>query len=61
MEHENEENITWALEKSNELFTLEKLLPKVMVTDHELSLLNVIEVVFTSSFHILCVFNISKE
>lgn len=61
MEHENEENFTWASEKSNELFTLEKLPPKVMMTDQELSLLNAIEVVFTSLFHLLYVFHISKK
>lgn len=46
LEHEREENSTWALEKFKELSTSEKLLSKVMVTNRKLDLMNVIEIVF---------------
>lgn len=39
-EHEREANFTCALEKLKELFTTNKLLPKFMVTDRKLALLN---------------------
>ncbi|XP_058784314.1 uncharacterized protein LOC131659092 [Vicia villosa] len=43
LEYEREENFTWALEKLKELFTSEKFLPKVVVTDRELALMNAME------------------
>lgn len=61
MEHEREENYTWAPEKLSELFTSEEFLPKVMVTNWGLTMVNSIEVVFPFSFHILCVLHISKN
>lgn len=48
LKHERETNFTWALEKLKELFTSEKLLLKVMVTDQKLAMMNVIEVCFHS-------------
>ncbi|CAI8614294.1 unnamed protein product [Vicia faba] len=43
LEHERDENFTWALEKLKEFFSSENLLPKVVVTDRELVLMNVME------------------
>ncbi|XP_058733650.1 protein FAR1-RELATED SEQUENCE 5-like [Vicia villosa] len=40
LEHEREENFTWALKRLKELFYSEKLLPDVLVTDRELALMN---------------------
>lgn len=40
LEHERNEKFKWALEKLNKLFTYEKSLPKVMVRDRELALMN---------------------
>ncbi|XP_058725673.1 uncharacterized protein LOC131596966 [Vicia villosa] len=53
LEHEREENFTWALEKLKELFSLEKLLPKVVVTDREFALMNAMESVFPDASHLL--------
>lgn len=61
MEHEREENLKWELEKLKDLFSSEKLLPNVVVTDQELALMNVIEVVFPNLTHLLCSFHISKN
>lgn len=61
LEHEKEENFPWSLEKLKELFTSDKLLPKVVVIYWELVLINVIEIVFSSSIYLLCVFYIGKN
>lgn len=51
----------WALEKLKELFAYEKLLPNVLVTNRERVLMNVVEVAFPNSTHLLCMFHISKN
>ncbi|XP_058741131.1 protein FAR1-RELATED SEQUENCE 5-like [Vicia villosa] len=61
LEYEREENLTWALDKLNELFYYEKLLPDVMVTDRELALMNAIDSVYLNVSHLLCTFHISKN
>lgn len=61
LEHEKEENFKWALDKLKELFSFEKLLPEIVVTDRELPLMNAMEVVFPNSTHLLCSFHISKK
>lgn len=55
------ENFIWALEELKELFAYEKLLPNVLVTNCELVLMNVMEVVFPNSTNLLCLFHISKN
>ncbi|XP_050908484.1 uncharacterized protein LOC127122139 [Lathyrus oleraceus] len=57
LEYEREENFKWVLEKLKELFSYEKLLSNVMVTDQELALMNAIEVVFPNSTYMLCLFH----
>ncbi|XP_050875735.1 uncharacterized protein LOC127079397 [Lathyrus oleraceus] len=61
LEHEREEKFKWALKKLKELFSSKKFLPKVMVTDQELALMNVMEVMFPNLTHMLCLFHISKN
>ena len=61
LEHEREENFTWALERLKELFYFEKFLPNVKVTDRELSLINAIETMYPNASHMLCTFHISKN
>ncbi|XP_058746622.1 protein FAR1-RELATED SEQUENCE 5-like [Vicia villosa] len=60
LEHEREENFTWALERLKELFYSEKVLQDVMVTDRELALMNVIDSMYPNASHLLCAFHISK-
>lgn len=60
-EHEKEANFKWELEKRKELYSYEKLLQEVLVTNWELFLMNVMEFLFPSSFYLLCVFCISKN
>ncbi|XP_058783597.1 uncharacterized protein LOC131658306 [Vicia villosa] len=52
MKYEREENIIWALEKLKELFSFEKFLLKVLVLDRELTLMNVVKVVFLNLTHL---------
>ena len=54
LEHERKDKFKWALEKLKELFSFEKFLLNVVVTDRELALMNAIEVVFPNSTHLLC-------
>ncbi|XP_058772558.1 uncharacterized protein LOC131646563 [Vicia villosa] len=61
LEHEREENFTWAVERLKELFYYEKLLENVMVTDWKLVLMNVIDYVYPNASHLLCTFHISKN
>jgi hypothetical protein len=58
LEHEREENFTWALERLQDLFYSEKLIPNVIVTDRELALMHVIETVYLNASHMLCTFHI---
>ncbi|KAI5383265.1 hypothetical protein KIW84_070610 [Lathyrus oleraceus] len=61
LKHKREENFKWALKKLKELFSSEKLLLNIVVTDQELALMNAIEFVFSNSTHLLCSFHISKN
>lgn len=61
MEHEREKNFIWALEKLKELFASEKLLSNALVTNRELTFMNIMEVVFPNSTHLFCMFHISKK
>ncbi|XP_058755689.1 uncharacterized protein LOC131628899 [Vicia villosa] len=58
LEHEREENFTWALERLKELFYSEKLLPDVLVTDRELALMNAIDSVYPNASHLLYKFDV---
>ncbi|XP_058733798.1 uncharacterized protein LOC131605466 [Vicia villosa] len=46
LEHEREENFTWALEKLKKFFSSEKLLLKIVVMGRKLALMNAMEAVF---------------
>ncbi|XP_058786021.1 uncharacterized protein LOC131660734 [Vicia villosa] len=61
LEHEMDENFTWALQRLKELLYFEKLLPDVMVTDRELALMNAIDSVYPNASHLLYTFHISKN
>lgn len=47
--------------EAKRVVTSEKLLPKILVTDCEPTLMNALEVVFPNSTHLLCLFHISKN
>lgn len=51
-EHEKEVNFKYTIEKWMDLFTSKKLIPKIMDSDWELDLMNVIDVVFPTSVHL---------
>lgn len=55
LKHEMEDNFIWTSEKVNELFTSEKLFFKIMVTNREFSLIDLIEVVFPTSIYLFYV------
>ncbi|XP_052734040.1 uncharacterized protein LOC128196599 [Vigna angularis] len=58
---ERQSNFTWALEKLKCLFLTSEGGPKVIVTDRDLALMNVIANVFPESYQMLCRFHILKN
>jgi len=58
---EKEDNFTWALEMSVGLLTSKLNMPKVVVTDKDNALMNVIAIVLLKTNHILCYFHIEKN
>ncbi|XP_058756891.1 protein FAR1-RELATED SEQUENCE 5-like [Vicia villosa] len=61
LEHEREDYLSWTFETLKELFSSEKLLPKVVVADRELALMNAMESVFPNATHLWCSFHISNN
>lgn len=59
MSTECEENYTWAMEKLKSLMVPD-ILPKVIVTDKELALINAVTKVFPDTSHLLCRWHISR-
>lgn len=58
---EQENNFTWALEMLVSLLTSKLNMPKVVVTDRDTALMNVIATVLPETYHILCYFHIDKN
>ncbi|XP_017416390.1 uncharacterized protein LOC108327167 [Vigna angularis] len=58
---QRQSNFTWALEKLKGLFLTSEGGPKVIVTDQDLALMNVIANVFPESYQMLCRFHILKN
>ncbi|XP_052732410.1 uncharacterized protein LOC128196213 [Vigna angularis] len=59
--HPDASNFTWALEKLKGLFLTSEGGPKVIVTDRDLAMMNVIANVFHESYQMLCQFHILKN
>ncbi|XP_052210807.1 protein FAR-RED ELONGATED HYPOCOTYL 3-like [Diospyros lotus] len=59
MDHEYEDNYTWAMEKLKSRMTHKY--PGVIVTDRELELMNAIQKVFSTTSTLLCRWHISKN
>ncbi|MBW0520155.1 hypothetical protein O181_059870 [Austropuccinia psidii MF-1] len=60
MERENDDGYIWALQELKMLFQTPRI-PKVIITDCEPALNRAIELVFPSSIHNYCTWNISKN
>ena len=58
---ERQNNFTWALERLRGLFMTFEGGPQVIVTDRDLTLMNVINTVFPECYHLLCHFHIQKN
>ncbi|XP_057451954.1 uncharacterized protein LOC130743743 [Lotus japonicus] len=58
--NEREPEVTWALQKLRGLLLKEEDMPKVMVTDKDISLMNAVTATFPTAAHLLCQFHISK-
>ena len=56
-----QDNITWALERSRELLHSKDLYPKVVVTDRNNALINVVETVFSNAATLLCSYHIGQN
>ncbi|XP_052208410.1 protein FAR-RED IMPAIRED RESPONSE 1-like [Diospyros lotus] len=60
MDHEYEDNYTWAMERLQSLMG-SNIFPRVVVTDRELALINAIHKVFPNATTLLCRWHISKN
>ena len=58
---EKQNNFTWALERLRGLFMTSEGGPQVIVTDRDLALMNVVDIVFLECYHLLCRFHIQKK
>ena len=56
-----EENFTWALQECDSLLKCKKQIPKVIVTDRETALMNVVAKFFPTSSALVCEFHILKN
>ncbi|XP_028199583.1 uncharacterized protein LOC114384111 [Glycine soja] len=54
-------NVVWALERFRCLFMRIDAIPRVIVTDRDLSLMNAMKIVFPDSTNLLCRFHIDKN
>ncbi|KAK9291532.1 hypothetical protein L1049_019480 [Liquidambar formosana] len=61
IQHERENNYTWALNRLHSLVEDQNILPSVIIMDRELSLMNAIKKVFPNARHLLCRWHISKN
>jgi len=61
MMSERQDNVNWALERCRELLHSKNLYPKVVVTDHDNALINVVEKVFPDATTLLCSYHIGQN
>ncbi|XP_050893367.1 protein FAR1-RELATED SEQUENCE 5-like [Lathyrus oleraceus] len=61
MESEKTKNFCWVLDKLKQLFTKQRLWPRVILTDRDLALMKAIETVFPRIVNLLCRFQINKN
>ena len=54
-------NVVWSLEWFRDLFLRHDVLPGVIVSDRDLSLMNAIKIVFLDCTNLLCRFHINKN
>jgi len=59
--HEKEENFVWVLKMLRKLLTSKKNMPKVIVTDKDMSLMKVVENVFLESYAMNCYFHVQAS
>ena len=61
MVSEKEEHVTWALERCRELLHSKDLYPRVVVTDRDNALMNVVDTVFPRATALLCEYHIERN
>ena len=61
MTSEKTHDVAWALNNLKSLIVKEEKLPKIIVTDKDISLMNVVEYVFPTPKQFLCRFHIGKN
>lgn len=62
MHNDKEETYIWALQQFHSLFSSHSQPPPTWFsTDCELALMNALEVIFSDSYHCLCVWHIKKS
>ena len=61
LECEKEDNFQWALEVCRSMLKDQEDMPKVIVTDHDTTLMNVVSIVFPTSSALLCRYHIKKK
>ncbi|KAH1225504.1 PKS-NRPS hybrid synthetase [Glycine max] len=54
-------NVVWALERFRDIFLRRDVLPGVIVTDRDLTLMNAVKTVFSECTNLLCTFHINKN
>jgi len=59
--HEKEENFVWVLQMMRKLLTLKTNMSKVVVTDRDTTLMNVVANVLTESYAMNCYFHVKKN
>ena len=61
LEGERVNNVVWSLERFRDLFLRRDALPRVIVTDRDLTLMNAVKTVFPECTNFLCRFHIDKN
>ncbi|XP_058752124.1 uncharacterized protein LOC131625261 [Vicia villosa] len=61
MECEQTESYIWVLDKLKQLFVKKYVVPQVILTDRDLALMKAVEVVFPTTYNLLCRFHINKN
>ena len=61
MMSEKEDNVTWALERCREWLDSKDLYPRVVVTDRDNALMNVVDTVFPKATALLCEYHIERN
>ena len=61
LEGERLNNVVWALECFRSIFLRHDVLPRVIVTDIDLALMNAVKTIFPECTNLLCSFHINKN